>query len=133
MAELAQVGDIVHVSAAAGPWCKWVVAGFVVSPQGRNAKLLRKTSFGTYSSSQKRVEGLALIERPVFKSGDKVVVDGNRGEFMCFEKGGDVVRIMLAPRRRHFTGVGFIDIAPAVVRTNYWMLVIENSKRLMEK
>ncbi|RWA85915.1 hypothetical protein [Mesorhizobium sp.] len=125
-----QIGDVVTV--AIGPmWTTYAVSGFIEDRQ--RVKLVRKNSSGTYSSINSDPNRVRQVARPVFKAGDKVLVDGLRGEFICFEKGSDVVRVMLAPRRRQFTGVGFIDIGPAIVRLNYWMLVIENSKRLMEK
>ncbi|RUV08164.1 hypothetical protein EOA79_01465 [Mesorhizobium sp. M1A.F.Ca.IN.020.03.2.1] len=129
MADL-QIGDVVTV--AIGPmWTTYAVSGFIEDRQ--RVKLVRKNSSGTYSSILSDPKRVRQISRPAFKSGDKVLVDGFKGEFMSFERGGDVARVMLAPRRRQFTGVGFIDISHAVVRLNYWMLVIENSKRLMEK
>ncbi|GLS35367.1 hypothetical protein GCM10010869_09550 [Mesorhizobium tianshanense] len=128
MAATAQVGDIVHVSeAAAGLRCRWVVLGFVSSGQGRDAKLVRKNAHGTYSNCQKRPEILTLVERPVFRSGDKVSVDGNRGVFMSREADG-AARVMLAARRKQFTGIGLIEIQAAVARMNYALFVIENRK-----
>ncbi|MDX8537849.1 hypothetical protein RFM23_09465 [Mesorhizobium abyssinicae] len=125
-----EIGDIVNV--AIGPmWNSYAVSGFSGDPQ--RVTLVRKNSSGTYSTIHSDPNRVRHVARPVFKSGDKVLIDGCKAEFMSFEKGGEVARVMLAPRRRQFTGVGFIDIGPAVVRLNYWMLVIENSKRMMEK
>ncbi|MER9847096.1 hypothetical protein NKJ55_06990 [Mesorhizobium sp. M0106] len=121
------VGDIVALSVAGSGQLRWVVSGFLSNPSGRReAKLVRKNMYGTYSSYQRNTEGLIPIETPVFNSGDKVWVDGNRGEYMS--RDGDIARVMLAPRRRQFTGVGFIEIRPAVATVSYHLLVVENRK-----
>lgn len=111
----------------------YVVSGLTTNPRGdREVKAIRKLESGTYSHAQIAESRLRPVERPVFKPGDKVLVEGHHGEFMSFEEGSEIVRIMLAPRKRSFASVGFMDIGPAVARMNYAILVIENYKRLME-
>ncbi|TGQ08705.1 MULTISPECIES: hypothetical protein [unclassified Mesorhizobium] len=128
-----QIGDIVISAPGSGQATRstYVTAGFITNPRGgRDVKLLRKapSAHGGYSGLQTHESKLRSVERPVFKPGSKVLVEGFKGVFMSFERGGEVVRVMLAPRRRAFTGLGFIDIGPAVARVSYALFVIENCK-----
>lgn len=128
-----ELGDIVflsEMSASSSQRIKWVVAGFVNNPSGRiEAKLVRKNQYGTYSCYHRNPDVLVPVERPIFTPGDIVTVDGNRGTFMCRDRReGGLAMVMLAPRRRAFTGVGFIEIKPATATMSYPLFVIENRK-----
>lgn len=122
-----QLGDIVPLGIAGSGQLRWVVSGFIDNPQGpRVAKLIRKNQYGTYSGNQRIADTLIPIETPVFKEGDKVLVDGNRGVYR--DRIGDTARVMLGLRRRQFTDVGFIEIGVALAHISYPLLVVENRK-----
>jgi hypothetical protein len=122
----AQVGDIVTLETG----LRYVVLEFVGNPSGgRDAKLLRKNSNGTFTGFQKNVDFLIPVETPSFQPGEAVTVDGFPGQFMSLEAESHVARIMLAPRRRQLgNGTAFVHIEASVARANLGWFVLENRK-----
>lgn len=120
------VGDIVTL----GSGLRYAVLGFLGNPSGgRDAKLIRKNSDGSFSSFQKNAAMLIPAETPVFVSGEKVTVNGLAGEFMSYDSDIELARVMLAPRRRQLSSGGaFVEIEAAVCRVSRALLVLENRK-----
>ncbi|TRC76890.1 hypothetical protein FJV83_24180 [Mesorhizobium sp. WSM4307] len=119
------VGDVVLLSTG----LRYCVLEFLGNARGgRDARLIRKNADGTYSSFQKNAEMLIPAETPVFNPGDAVTIDGLKGTYMSREADGDVVRIMLEPRRRQLSGGGFVQIEAGIARASYALLVLQNRK-----
>ncbi|TPK69899.1 hypothetical protein [Mesorhizobium sp. B2-4-17] len=119
---MVKAGDIVLLDSL-----RYVVDRIVPKQNGgQDAKLIRRTKWGSFSSIESNPSRLTRLETPSFESGEKVTVDGIKGTYLSRERDGNIARVMLAPRRRQFTAVGFFEIGPAVARVSFALLVIEN-------
>ncbi|MGX8011671.1 hypothetical protein ACVDG8_023200 [Mesorhizobium sp. ORM8.1] len=119
-----QVGDIVDAPYNGRARVRWVVRGFTADRYGIDcAQMIRSYGSG-YSHYTKPLDILTPVLRPVFKSGEAVVVGGMKAVFMS--RDGDKARVMLAPQRWVIADNEIMDIRPAVAAFSYVTLVLEN-------